>query len=74
MINNSLANKSSSVENKKESESEEEDYEMFEMMDERSAHRRVKVFDRFTIILQIFALRARNKVAKLQVIQFKINE
>ena len=33
--------------------------------------RRVKVFDRFTMILQIFAKRAQTKIARLQVIILK---
>jgi len=40
--------------------SEEEELEEIE--------RKIKVFDRFTIILQIFAKRAKTRIAKLQVL------
>ena len=37
-------------------------------MDEEDEQKTIKVFDRFTMILQIFAKRARSRVAKLQVL------
>ena len=35
--------------------------------EEEERSQKIKVFDRFTMILQIFAKRARNRVARLQV-------
>ena len=67
-ILNSYANPSSSQKSKeRHQEKEEDEEEDLEMIEEWETKRRVKVFDRFTIILQIFAKRARSRVAKLQV-------
>ena len=51
------------LDQERENEDEDDDWND----EKREGERRVRVFDRFSVILQIFAKRARTKMAKLQV-------
>ena len=49
------------------SDSEQDSYSEREDEGKEEGERTIRVFDRFTIILQIFAKRARTKLARLQI-------